>query len=432
MKLFLGLVTIGLIQSVSTAGMAAEDEPIQPAAEIKADDEKESNLEGTSLTYIIPESAPLPKSVIRFRAVYNNASSETSYDGSGKEDPLTEGFELSAQGFAADLEMGVTERLSAQVLVPFSLGGETKLVNEGEFRSRADVKAQVESAIDGSLATLLNNIKSNFGAGWDANVPAPSNILNPLTGDVLIPAGTPVQTGYNALREKALGAGLDQAVAAARKAGNRKLAEGIGDIEIGARYSLSTVSDPWFKDLPLYTSVAAGFRLNTSGYSKATEEGKLPVGRGTTDLDIRANADYEPIRGLQLQVENQSEFMVMSGKAYTAAKSDGGQEKTLKRDGIRQNGYAKLAVGTGAWIDSTKFLILSTRFNWDNDPATKIGSQKSELKVKRSMQYGVSLDGLNYGMPIQLDYDYIMALASPNTQFAVDAHQVQLKLYCKF
>jgi hypothetical protein len=48
------------------------------------------------------------------------------------------------------------------------------------------------------------------------------------------------------------------------------------------------------------------------------------------------------------------------------------------------------------------------------------------------MQYGVSLDGLNYGMPIQLDYDYIMALASPNTQFAVDAHQVQLKLYCKF
>ena len=432
MKKFLGLVTFGIIQSVSTAGMATAEEPSQPANQTEEDGEKESNLEGTSLNYIIPESAPLPKNVIRFRGVYNTAHSETSYDGSGKEDSLTEGFELSAQGFATVFELGVTERISAQLVVPFSLGGELKLENEGEFRSRADVKAQVESAVDSNLSTLLNNLKSNFGAGWDANVPAPSNILNPLTGDVLIPAGTPVQTGYNALRQKAVATGFDQAVAAARKAGNRKLAEGLGDIEIGARYSLSTVSDPWFKDVPLYTSLAAGFRLNTSGYSKATEEGKLPAGRGTTDLGIRANADYEPIRGLQLQVEHQSEFMVLSGKAYTASKNAGGQEKTLTREGIRQIGYTKLAVGTGAWIDSAKFLILSTRYNWDNDPATKIGSQKSVLKLKRSLQSGVSLDGLNYGVPVQPDYDYIMALASPNTQFAVDAHQVQLKLYYQF
>jgi hypothetical protein len=55
-----------------------------------------------------------------------------------------------------------------------NLDGEVKLANEGEFRSRVDEKAQVETAVDGSLSMLLNNLKSNFGAGWDANIPAPS------------------------------------------------------------------------------------------------------------------------------------------------------------------------------------------------------------------------------------------------------------------
>lgn len=389
--------------------------------------------EHAPLSYIIPESAGLPQSVFRFRAIYGSASSETSYDGAGKEDESTKGFALNASGLAFALEYGVSDRLSAQFLVPWSLGGEVKLADENAFRTRADIRAQVESAVDLRLAPLLSNLKANFGAGWDANIATPSDVLDPSTGAVLIPAGTPVQDGFNAVRQAGLSTGFDQAVATARSWGERQRTEGLGDVEIGARYSLSTMAAPWIPGVPLYTSVAAGLRLNTSGYAQSTEKGELPAGRGTTDLGLRVNVDYEPVLGIQLQTENQSEFMVASGKAYTNKKELGGEEKELKRDGFRHVGYTKLVMAPGAWFDPVEILILNARFNWDNDPETELGGAAAEgLHVKRSMQYGLTLDGLKYQVPMQLDYDYVMALASPSTRFATDAHQVQLKLFYKF
>lgn len=93
--------------------------------------------------------------------------------------------------------------------------------------------------------------------------------------------------------------------------------------------------------MPLYTSLAAGFRLDTS---------------------------------------------VAKGKAFDEPKTIGGKEEYFQRQGMRQIGYAKLVVGAGAWFDPAKFLILSTRYNWDNDPSTKLGDKKTAIKIKRAMQ----------------------------------------------
>lgn len=390
------------------------------------------NLEGRSISLLIPESAPLPARVFRFRTVYGSASSDTSYDGAGKKASATDGFELKASGLAFALEYGITDKISAQLLIPYSLGGDVSLKDEEKFKKRDDVRTSVENAVDAALASLESNLKSSFGAGWDANVATPSNILNPTTGEVLIPAGTPVQTGFNAVRNAAIETALETAVNTFKSTETSRT-EGLGDVEIGVKYGLSTAQDPWFDTVNVFTSIAAGIRLNTGDYAGSTKEGDLPAGRGTTDFAIRLNADFEPLQGIQIQAENQTEIMLASGKGWTQPESAQGKEEDLERDGMRQIGYTALAVAPGAWLEPLRPLSFKVRFNWDNDPIVTIGDNEvSPLQVKRAIQSGVSLNGLEYRIPVQLDYDYIHALASPSTIFATNTHQVQLKLYYRF
>lgn len=385
--------------------------------------------------YITPESAGLPKGVTRFRTGYGSAKSTTSFDSQGNA-LSTRGIELNATGAVFVLEQGVTDRLSAQFLVPFSVDGDLSVYNVNDFKNDPEVRAEVIKRVDEALAAFEKSLKEQFGPGWDANTPTPVDIVDPNNpNQVLIPANTPIQDGYNgvlAQRQSFIDAGLETALSDT-KAALPKRTEGLGDIEVGARYSLSTVSKPWIDGLPLYTSVAAGLRLNTSDYVSSTQEGELPAGRGTTDLGLRLNADYDVHAGVQLQIENQSEMMISSGRAYDQAEAIGGEEKELERIGVRQVGYSKLVIAPGAWEPSAKAISLSLRYNWDNDPETKLGGEKvSSLQLKRSVQYGVGFDGLKYGVPVQADYDYIRALPSTNTQFATDSHQIQLKAFYKF
>ena len=89
----------------------------------------------------------------------------------------------------------------------------------------------------------------------------------------------------------------------------------------------------WLSDLQAF------IRQRTAGdiYKKAVENGLVPNGRGTTDFGLRLNADYDFTRGVQLQVENQTEFMVLKGRTYSSS----GKEVDYARSGAREIGYVK-------------------------------------------------------------------------------------------
>ena len=379
-----------------------------------------SELAGTPKSLIIPESAVLPESVLRFRAIYAGATSTSSYDSNANK--VENGLKITANQSVAVLEYGITDRISAQLLVPYSLGGKVTVDDKDKFIEK-NLRGPVTAGVDAQV----NPLKAALGASYTGNQKLPVDFPIPGT-PYIVPANTGFKDYVDGLRATTISTTLESEFAKYKKAAeDTKFQEGLGDVQLGAKYALSTVSAPWFDGVPLYTSIGAGVRFNTGKFKEAAKDGKLAAGRGTTDLGIRVNADYEPLNGVQLQLENQTELSLAKGKTYS-----GDKEVDYERDGMRQNGYSKLVVAPGTWIPAADFLMLNARYNWDNDAETKTdGKQSSSVEVGRSAQVGVGFDGLKLKLPVQLDYDYVLPAKSRNAT-AFGANVVTLKLFYKF
>lgn len=402
-----------------------------------------SALAGIPKSLIIPESAALPESVLRFRAVYAGATSTSSYDSNANK--VENGLKITANQSVAVLEYGITDRISAQLLIPYSLGGKVTVDDKDKFTSQifkpkveatvaagvAKFKAALPALETGAAGASAAAFALAYKAGGSLPIEADLGNFYAAFAGVKIPPNTNIKTFVDSALAPALITGAlassAQYDAAKKEAEDTKFQEGLGDVQLGAKYALSTVSEPWFDGVPLYTSIGAGVRFNTGKFKEAAKDDKQAAGRGTTDLGIRVNADYEPLNGVQLQLENQTELMLAKGKTFS-----GGKEVDYERDGMRQNGYSKLVVAPGTWIPAADFLMLNARYNWDNDAETKTdGKQTSSVKVGRSAQVGVGFDGLKLKLPVQLDYDYVLPAKSRNAA-AFSANVVTLKLFYKF
>lgn len=405
-------------------------------------------LAGARKSLLRPESGVLPESVLRFRAIYGMGEVTRGYDGAGNK--VENGLKVTTTGATAVLEYGITDRISAQFLVPYRLKGEARIDSEDKFS-----KVGLLELLDDKIAEITHAVSTGpLSAAYATNAAAPQDIPlvsafagTPFAAVTTIPKGTPVKAGLEAIVTQMRSivrnpsASPEAAAAAAailnyakKEVGNQKFQEGLGDIEIGAKYALSTVEQPWFDGVPFYTSIAAGVRLDSSKYAEATKKGEQPVGRGTMDAAIRLNADYEPINGVQLQLENQSEFMVAKGKAWNYAEANGGKEFDLERKGSRQLGYSKLVIAPGTWVPAIDTLVLSARYSWNNDAKTVLGSEETLGGNSRTAIIGASFDGLNLEnrIPVQLDYDRYIAARGRDVENAADAHVVTLKLFYKF
>ncbi|MEY2988890.1 MAG: hypothetical protein RJB13_2411, partial [Pseudomonadota bacterium] len=372
----------------------------------------------------------LPESVLRFRAIYGMGEVTRGYDGAGNK--VENGLKVTTTGATAVLEYGITNRISAQFLVPYRMNGKVKVDDETKFKNVGLSQLFQEKLKE--IKFGLDQAAGGVGL-YTNNLPTPIDI--PLIEGIpqfTIPAGAKVKDTLDQLAAFAAANPALIESTAKTLAEDTKFQEGLGDIEIGAKYALSTVEQPWFDGVPFYTSVAAGVRLDSSKYADATKKGERPVGRGTTDAAIRLNADYEPILGVQLQLENQTEFMVAKGKAWNYSEANGGKEFDLERKGARQLGYSKLVVAPGTWVPALDTLVLNARYSWSNDSKTVLGTVEKLGGNSRTAVIGASFDGLNLEnkIPVQLDYDRYIAARGRDVENAADAHVVTLKLFYKF
>lgn len=402
-------------------------------------------LAGARKSLIRPESGVLPESVLRFRAIYGMGEVTRGYDGAGNK--VENGLKVTTTGATAVLEYGITDRISAQFLVPYRLKGEAKVDSDDKFS-----KVGLLQLLDDKIEEITHAVSSGpYSAEYANNAAAPGDVPlvpafagTPFAAATTITQGTPLRSGVEAIaatmRSIVRNPSADPQTAAAllnyakSLVKDQKFQEGLGDIEIGAKYALSTVEQPWFDGVPFYTSVAAGVRLDSSKYADATKKGETPVGRGTTDAAIRLNADYEPILGVQLQLENQTEFMVAKGKAWNYSEANDGKEFDLERKGARQLGYSKLVVAPGTWVPALDTLVLNARYSWSNDSKTVLGTVEKLGGNSRTAVIGASFDGLNLEnrIPVQLDYDRYISARGRDVENAADAHVVTLKLFYKF
>ncbi|NBO39928.1 hypothetical protein EBU99_15295, partial [bacterium] len=356
---------------------------------------------------------------LRFRAVYAGANSTKGYDSQGNK--VENGLKVSVNRSVAVLEYGLTDMISGQFLMNYSLGGKVQVEDETKFTT-AVVNPTIESLAGATIDSGVSDLKKAIAAGLTGSLGALYNgsvnqglaptggvdlsKVNAKFAGVTIPEGANVKDFIDNKLRGVLFSGAVAANSAAvkQKAEGTEFQKGLGDIEVGVKASLSTVSKPWFDGIPFYTSAGVGVRLDTSKYKDAIKDGKKPAGRGTTDLGIRLNADYEPLSGLQFQAENQTELQLAKGKSYA-----NGAEVDYSREGMREVGYLKMVLAPGTWIPSAEFLMLNARYNWDNDAKTKTGDVESAGTVGRSAQAGLSLDGLKLQLPVQLDYDHVFA-----------------------
>ncbi len=215
-----------------------------------------------------------------------------------------------------------------------------------------------------------------------------------------------------------------------KSANDKQKNSGIGDIEVGAKYNLSSVAEPVLDGVPLYASVALGFRLPTG--ANVQKDGKAAIGDGTTDLGLRLNADYKVLQGVLVQVENQSEFMLAKGKTWD---DDSNKEVDFEYDGIRNVGYGKLVVAPGAWFAPVDVLSVNTKYGWDYKADEKENGvapdENSKGAYTHSLTMGASLNGFVYQIPLQLDLDYTMPMSGKNTE-ETTSMLATLKAFYKF
>ena len=378
---------------------------------------------------ITPESTTLPKDIARFRLIYGQSEGTYGYDGSGKK--LDKGLKVKGTGGAAVFEYGITSRLGFQFLVPFSLKTKIEVNSKDTFRTlvKEGITSKVDSAFDAITAD------PTIGALYKSNSAAPVNIAIPGLGT--IPAGANVKSFLDGARTQTLASKLSDSNVDSvynqekEKIENRDFDKGLGDIETGVRYSLSTIEDPFFEGIPLYFSVAGGIRFNTSGYAKAVKSDMTPSGRGTTDLGLRLNMEYGITQGLQAQFENQTEAMLLKGKTYSTEQD---KEVDYERSGLREIGWAKLVVAPGAWVPSIDMLRFNVKYGYDMDAKTKVDGklQKEDASQARSKAIGLSFDGLTMGLPLQADLDMTTPISGKNTAFATKSNVFTFKTFYKF
>ncbi len=402
--------------------------PVQDKALIATPD---ANSEKPSETgKITPESTTLPKDVARFRLVYGQSEGTYGYDSKGKK--VNKGLKVAGTGGAGVFEYGITPRLGFQFLVPFSLKTKVEVHNKETFRNlvKAGITSEVNSAFDKIIAD------PTLGALYNSNSVAPADIAIP--GLPTIPAGANVKSALDGAKSQTLASQLSDSnvekiyTTEKAKIDDRDFDKGLGDIETGVRYSLSTIDEPFFSGIPLYFSVAGGIRWNTSGYSKSVKSGLIPNGRGTTDLGLRLNAEYGIIQGLQVQFENQTEVMLLKGKTHTSG--DEKKEVDYVRSGLREIGWAKLVVAPGAWLPCTDMFRLNLKYGYDNDAKTKTDGelQKEGASQTRSQTIGLSFDGLTMGLPLQADLDMTTPISGKNATFANKSNIFTLKTFYRF
>lgn len=384
------------------------------------------------------EGKTLPASVFRVRVPYKFASATKGYSSSGQSEDA--GLQFNANAAALVVEYGLRDAISLQVVVPYVLQNNLSMngsvfqkssffeEKQTEFLKAASEKLVTEKLCR-SVEACIEAIKNN-----GLSLPVNTNLTLP-TGETLpVKAGVPLNDIAASLVTRA----------AVPTSGST----GLGDIEVGALFALL---DPRVgllsQNKPINLSLGLGLRIPTGSFVDVPAA-QRPTGRGTTDLGIRTNFDWQPLPGTMLSQQNQFEIMLKEGRKKRTSLLDSAQlnsadpmvagadqmanTSSYARQGARNVGFLKLAVGLGQLSQELKPVLLNAQWKYDFDPATQLGGKKLNAESSlQSVQVGTTIDGLPLQVPLQFDVDYEIPVTGSNRTLAPRVLSATLKLFYK-
>ena len=375
----------------------------------------------TKYTAVLPKGKTLPEGVARLRVPVSIAKTTEAYDGDGEKGKL--GYTADVTAGAAVFEYGYSDKISLQLVVPYS----------SNFAVEANYADALEKALTTDRDTTIAGIVSTIGGAGYADCSSGTCQVNDATkayaqtlGQDLssVPNGTPLSTVVSSfsdsLLESLISSSITTGVANANKS---KYGEtGMGDIQIAALTEVHKTDN-------LLVAVGGGLRFATG--NRKTEE--KTVDRGTHDIGVRLNVDYNFTDNALVSWEHYWEHMLVAGEKEVTDSSTGAKS-TEKLERIGSRNYGDLVVGynLGDLHESMKALGLQAgiSYEWDGEVRFDGVSQgRNSESISSSVQLTAS--GLDYGVPVSLDVEMTNPIQGKNAGVTT-ASVYTLKAYYKF
>lgn len=380
------------------------------------------------------ESKVLPGRVARFSVPLVFANGDSGWNKSGEENVI--GLDVSAFVSGLVIEYGVTDSVSLQVGAPWIVRNEMGLDaaklrqnplyidNYNKYMGDA-ASLLLNQGVCASTANCLTLLESGYALPYDTSIP--------------VSTGERVTAGPN----RPVKDYIDSAIINAATPDSGKT--GLGDIEVGALYSPNNeILDRW--KIPLFLGIGAGFRFPTGEFSDVPQAYR-GTGRGTTDLGIRTNVDYRLVDGWFVSWQNMIETTVAPGtkkrssfidpkKLNAADPTVGGDGKKndqeFKRDGFRNVGFVKTAIGFGMFSQELKALGASVNYAYDYDAKEVYDGVVGDRVWTHKVTPSLHIEGLAYRIPLNCYIDYEIPVMGYNASLATTNLKVTLKGFWKF
>jgi hypothetical protein len=379
---------------------------------------------------VAAEGKTLPQGVARARVVHRSYTGTQGFD---KEGVMKEsGFTHKMRATVYVAEVGITDRLSFQVLVP-TINNHSCSFDAAEFKKTALYRDAYEGSMKKVYAQLQERKLCPNEAACRAFVENNGNLSFPI--QMNLPTGEIVTLAANTPFRHAI---EDLVVNGARPAEDG--ATGLGDIEAGLLYSIHS-SDT------VQLSAGAGVRAPTGKYS--SNRATLPIGSGIYDAGLRYNADFSPVAGLWLSWQQQLEYALTSAEWKRASLLDNqldneadpyadGDKKSntrrLRKRGIGAESMAKVNYGIGALHPILAPLSINSSLIARHERASTLDGETVE--PGRTSSYlgnvGAQISGLPHKIPVELSFNHASPLAGSNKAFVDGYNEFTLKLYYRF
>lgn len=353
-----------------------------------------------------PSGKTLPAGVVQVRGVVASREASASFDADGNKSTIPYDININANGVA--FELGLTNRLSLQLLATKYTKQTVTLRSTAALRETAEYTAAYDAAVS---AAVDEQAETLFSTGLCPVLQACVDAIT--SGSATDPTtGLPILTIIQST--------VDSAIVAAAEAAYDDGETGLGDTQIGFLYALIPAGK-------VQSSIGLGLRLPTGSF-KDTPATKIPTGRGITEAGLQFNLDFAPFDGLMISLQDQAGVMIQKGK-----KTSGETTVDVERKGIRHQGFARVAWGLGMFGNFLVPFGLTGTYNFDLDNEEQIdGTTTTEKVTRNSLATGLRLDLYsNWKIPLRFDFEQERTLSGKNA-YDLAGTTATMKLLLKF
>lgn len=371
----------------------------------------------------VPEGETLPAKVIRVTSSYKSLKTNSTFNSEGKKS--FSGYDINISFISPILEYGISDNLSFQLAVPFTVINKFDL-NKDKFLKSRRYQKEYRKKLDKTSLDLSKKTKGElFNNSEDCQEAIQRGYSLPVTVKTRLSTGEYVISDSRIpIRSQIKNTILDS-VNSQSKYGSL----GLGDMQVGLLYRL-------YKSKHLLSSIGAGVKIPTGDYN--IPSGKRPLLReGLYDLGIRLNLAISPFKGLWLSYQQQLEGAINNKVTKKVSNILNTQtfstlESTFQKKGLDLKTLLKANYGFGALHQKLKSISLQSSYYYNEKRATSFFQENTSRKYSHLASVGGSLSLLPYGLPISSEVNYIQSIKGSENSEVINSLEASLKFYYKF